>query len=103
MTNDNSDRIENSGEVKGKEMPNERAGRILTLVTIDRIFELFAVYGKSEREICKYLGIRKQHVEYALRCKVIQLREAGLPRTGFGKPIQRAVVSMPARNRGVAA
>ncbi len=83
-----SERIERADEV---------AGRILTLVTIDRIFDLFTVHRKSAREICKYLGIRKEHVEYALRCKVIQLREAGLPRSGFGKPIQRAVVSMRPR------
>lgn len=94
MGNATSQRIENSDEVQGT---------FLTLVTVDRIFDLFTVHRKSGREICKALGIRREHVEYALRCKVNQLREVGLPRSGFGKPIQRAVVSMPTRTRGVAA
>lgn len=88
---------------QGIENSDEYGGTLLTLVTVDRIFDLFTVHRKSGREICKALGIRREHVEYALRCKVNQLREVGMPRSGFGKPIQRAVVSMPNRNRGVAA
>lgn len=86
--------IENSEEV---------VGTVLTRVTVDRIFDLFTIHRRSVREICKALGVRCEHVEYALRCKVNQLREAGLPRSAFGKPIKREVVSMPARVRGYAA
>ncbi len=85
------------------ESADETVGTFVSITTVEKIYDLFLVRGKSGRYIRKYLGLRQQHIESALRCKMIQLREAGLPRSGFGKPIQRAVVSMPARNRGVAA
>lgn len=78
-------------------------GNVLTRVTVDRIFDLFTVHGKSARDICKRFGISRELVDGALRCKVNQLREASLPRTAFGKPIRREVISMPSRAKGIAA
>lgn len=93
------------GETKSQHVENsdEVEGNLLTLPTVDKVFELYVVYRKSPRAICKRFGICREHFDSAIRRKVDELRMAGLPRSGFGKPIQRAVVSMPARNRGVAA
>lgn len=56
--------------------PQKIVGTILTKPTVERIFEMFTVRQHSARQICKRFGLRTEHVEGALRYKVIELRQA---------------------------
>jgi hypothetical protein len=59
------------------ERRDEIVGTILTTITADRIFDMFMVYRKSGREICKNLRVQRHLVEGALRWKVNQICQSG--------------------------